>query len=52
MMSEEKKLIKAPKIDEKLLRESISDFQKNFKPVFEEMDRWRKESAASQTIVY
>lgn len=51
-MREEGKLIKAPPISEKLLRESIADFQKHFKPLFEEMDRWRKESAASPTRVY
>ena len=36
------------KTDDNIAIRSKSDFQKNFKPIFEDMEAWRKESASSQ----
>ena len=45
------KLIKGPQVEKQTLIQSTSDFEKNFKPLFEKMEAWRKESASSQTRV-
>lgn len=45
------KLVKGPTINKRALKQSNSDFEKNFKPLFEDMEEWRKESASSQTRV-
>jgi len=45
------KLVKVPNLEKEMLNQSTSDFVKHFKPLFEEMDAWRKESASSQTQV-
>jgi len=45
------KFIKAPAITREKFSQSTSDFEENFKPLFEAMDAWRKESASSQIKV-
>ena len=49
--TKETKFIKAPAITHKEFSQSTSDFERNFKPLFEAMDAWRKESASSQMKV-
>lgn len=47
----EDKLVKGPVINKRILKQSNSDFEKNFKPLFKDMEEWRKESASSQIRV-
>ncbi len=35
-------LIKLPPVSEGIIRESEIDFKKNFKPLFEQMEEWRR----------
>lgn len=46
------KFIKARPIDPTVLKRATADFVRNFKPLFEEMEAWREESASSQTRVF
>ena len=45
------KLVKSPRISQEVISQSRVDFERYFKPLFEEMEVWRKESASSQTRV-
>lgn len=43
--------VEAPKVTEEQMKGSAADFNRNIKPLFEELDAWRRESASSQMRV-
>ena len=46
-----KAFVKAPKVTKEQMKGSAANFERNIKPLFEELDAWRRESASSQTRV-
>ena len=46
-----KGLIRLPTVKRTALEESEADFQKNFKPLLDECEKWRRESSQSHVRV-
>lgn len=44
--------IEQPPITPEQLKKSAEDFKKNWKPLLEEMEEWRRQSASSPTRVW
>lgn len=49
--TEKEAFVKASKVTKEQMKGSAADFDKNIKPLFEELDAWRRESASSQIRV-
>lgn len=46
-----KVFVKASNVTKEQMEGSAADFDRNFKPLLEELDAWRRESASSQMRV-